>query len=70
MRVTNGAAFKGASPQDVFVVEGDKAVRKSVHTGLSNFEYIELSDVVKPGDVVITSDMSAFKNSKKIAIKD
>lgn len=68
MRVANGAAFKGASPQDVFVLDGDGAQRRSVHTGLSNFDYIELQDGVKPGDVVITSDMSSFKNTKRIKI--
>jgi HlyD family secretion protein len=68
-RVTNGSAFKGADPQQVFVVRGDKAERVSVHTGLSNFDYIELKDKLKPGDVVITSDMSEYKNVQEIKIK-
>jgi HlyD family secretion protein len=41
-----------------------------VHTGLSNFDDVELKDGVKPGDVVITSDMSAFKNSSKITVEN
>ena len=69
MRVANGPAFKGASPQDVFVVSNGKAEKHSVHTGLSNFDFIELKDVVKPGDIVITSDMSEFKNSRELTIK-
>jgi HlyD family secretion protein len=69
MRVANGPAFKGASPQDIFVVSNGKAERRSVHTGLSNFDFMELKDGVKPGDVVITSDMSEFKNSKELTIK-
>ncbi len=69
MRVANGPAFKGASPQDIFVVSNGKAERHSVHTGLSNFDFMELKDGVKPGDVVITSDMSEFKNSKELTIK-
>lgn len=68
MRVANGAAFKGASPQDVFVLDGDGAQRRSIHTGLSNFDYIELQDGVKPGDQVITSDMSEYKNTKRLKI--
>lgn len=68
MRVANGAAFKGGSPQDIFVVTNAKAEKRSVHTGLSNFDFIELKDGVKPGDVVITSDMSGFKNSKELTI--
>lgn len=69
MRVTNGPAFKGASPQDIFVLRGGKAEKRSVHTGLSNFDFVELRDGVKPGDVVITSDMSEFKNSKELTVK-
>lgn len=67
-RVANGAAFKGSDLQDIFILRGDKAERRTVHTGLSNFDFIEIKDNVKPGDVVITSDMSAFKNTKEITI--
>ncbi|MDB5022710.1 MAG: HlyD family efflux transporter periplasmic adaptor subunit [Mucilaginibacter sp.] len=69
LRVANGPAFKGASPQDIFVISNGKAERHTVHTGLSNFDFVELKDAVKPGDVVITSDMSEFKNSKELTIK-
>ncbi|MGZ3763353.1 MAG: efflux RND transporter periplasmic adaptor subunit [Mucilaginibacter sp.] len=70
LRVANGPAFKGASPQDIFVINNGKAEKRSVHTGLSNFDFVELQDGVKPGEVVITSDMSEYKNSKELTIKD
>jgi HlyD family secretion protein len=70
LRVANGPAFKGASPQDIFIINNGKAERRTVHTGLSNFDFIELKDGVNVGDVVITSDMSEFKNSKELTIKD
>jgi HlyD family secretion protein len=70
LRVANGPAFKGASPQDIFIIKGDKAEKHAVHTGLSNFDYIELLDGVKEGDMVITSDMSEYKNSKELKITD
>jgi len=69
MRVANGAAFKGPTLQDIFVVSNGKAERRTVHIGLTNFDYVEIQDGVKPGDVVITSDMSGFKNSKEIVIE-
>lgn len=69
MRVANGAAFKGATTQDIFVLNGNKAERRKVHIGMSNFDYVEIKDNVKPGDVVITSDMSDYKNAKEITIK-
>ncbi len=70
MRVANGATFKGGSTQDIFVVNGDKAQKRTAKIGLSNFDYVEIMDQVKPGDVIITSDMSAYVNSKEITIKN
>ncbi len=56
MRVQNGPAFKGGATQDIFVVCNGKAVKKTVNTGMSNFDYIQIKDNVKPGDMIITSD--------------
>jgi len=70
MRVANGPAFKGAADQDIFVLNNGKAERRAVHIGLSNFDFVEIEDGVKPGDVVITSDMSEYKNARELTIKD
>lgn len=69
LRVTNGPAFKGGETEYVFVLKNGVATRKLVKTGLSNFDYVELKDEVKAGDVIITSDMSEFKNSSEIKIQ-
>jgi HlyD family secretion protein len=68
MRVANGPAFKGPPTQDIFVIENGKAVKRTVNIGLSNFDYVQIKDNVKPGDVIIISDMSEYKNSKEINI--
>jgi len=70
MMVANGAAFKGANVQEVFVVNNGKAEKRTVHTGLSNFDFVEIKDGLKPGDVVITSDMSGYKNADEVTIKE
>lgn len=70
MRVANGPAFKGSSLQDIFVVKDGKAEKRTVHIGMTNFDYVEIKDNVKPGDVIITSDMKDYKNSKEITIKN
>jgi HlyD family secretion protein len=70
MRIANGAAFKGGNVQDIFVVKGDQAGRVTVHTGLSNFDYVEIKDKVQVGDVIITSDMSEYKNTSVIKIRN
>ncbi len=69
MRVANGAAFNGAGKQDVFVLNNGVAERRNVETGLSNFDFIEIKRGLKPGDAVITSDMSSYKHYKSIPIK-
>jgi HlyD family secretion protein len=68
MRVANGPAFKGASSQDIFVLEKGKAVRRPVHIGMANFDYVEIMDNVQPGDIIITSDMNQYKNANEILI--
>jgi len=70
LRVANGPAFKGNAAQDIFVIRDGKATPRAVRVGMVNFDYIELAGNVKPGDVIITSDMSAFKNAKEITIKN
>jgi HlyD family secretion protein len=70
MQVANGAAFKGPAVQDIFVVKNGKAEKRRVHIGLSNFDFVEIMDGVKPGDTIITSDMAAFVNSQELTIKN
>jgi len=70
LRVANGAAFKGASQQDIFVVHDGKAERRKVRIGLSNFDYVEIIGNVKPGERVIISDMSSYKNARGLTINN
>jgi HlyD family secretion protein len=70
MRVANGPAFKGTPTQDVYLVRNGKAERVTVNIGMTNFDFVEIKDSVKPGDIVITSDMSQFKNTNEIIIKN
>lgn len=70
LKVANGPAFKGSIVQDVFVLKGNKAQRRTVHVGLTNFDFVELKDNVQKGDVIITSDMSDYRNAKEITINN
>ena len=70
VRVANGPAFKGASVQDIFVIRKDgKAEKRTVKIGLANFDYVEIKEGIKPGETVIISDLSEYKNSKELEIK-
>lgn len=68
VRVPNGPAFKGSNTQEIFVLGKGKAIRRSVKTGLSNFDFIEIVSGIKAGERVITSDMSKFEYASEISI--
>lgn len=68
LRIANGAAFNGSNLQEVFVIKNGIAERRTVKTGLSNFDYVEIVSGLKEGDEVITSDMASYKNVKTITI--
>ncbi len=69
VRVQNGPAFKGGAVQDVFVLRGGKAERRTIHVGLSNFDFVEITEGLQPGDSVIITDMSGYRNIKSIDIR-
>ncbi|GAC1590787.1 MAG: hypothetical protein NVS3B19_11520 [Ginsengibacter sp.] len=69
LRAPNGPAFKGGVSQDLFVVDNNgKAKRRTVQTGLTNFDYVEIISNLSKGDRIITSDMSEYKNVNEIQI--
>lgn len=70
LRVANGPAFKGPATQDIFVLQNGKAEKRTVHIGMTNFDFVEIKDNVKVGEVVITSDISQFKNTNEIIINN
>jgi HlyD family secretion protein len=70
LRIANGPAFNGSNLQDIFVLKNGIAERRSVKTGLSNFDYVEILSGLKTGDEVITSDMGDYKNTKTITISN
>lgn len=69
IRIENGPFVNGAGLQDIFMIEGKKAVRKTVNIGATNFDYVEITDLVEPGDEVIIADMEKYIHHKEIAIK-
>jgi len=61
LRVKNGPAFKGGAEQDVFVLRPDgKAERRRIKIGLTNFDFVEITASLQPGETVIVADMSAY----------
>ncbi|NDK55392.1 efflux RND transporter periplasmic adaptor subunit [Pontibacter fetidus] len=69
LRVKNGPYFNSAKGQQVFVVQGNEILRKPATIGVSNVDFVELEDGVKPGDVVVISDMAEYEHTEKIKLK-
>ncbi|MCM1137663.1 MAG: HlyD family efflux transporter periplasmic adaptor subunit [Muribaculum sp.] len=70
LRIRNGSYYMGPGNYELFVADGDnEIVKRKVKLGDSNYEYVEVVDGLKPGDRVVISDMSDFKNSNKVKIR-
>ncbi|MDE5874515.1 MAG: HlyD family efflux transporter periplasmic adaptor subunit [Muribaculaceae bacterium] len=70
VRIPNGQYFQGAGDYVLFVkTADDRLERRKVTLGDSNFDYVEVKSGLQPGEMVVVSDLSAFKNSKSIKIK-
>lgn len=70
LRIRNGSYYMGPGNYELFVADGDnEIVKRKVKLGDSNYEFVEVVDGLKPGDRVVISDMSDFKNSNKVKIR-
>ena len=70
MRIANGSFYTGRGSYKLFVMDGEnKIVKRNVELGDSNFEYVEVVSGLKPGDKVVVSDMSDYKNKSSIKLK-
>lgn len=68
LRVSNGVAFKGAGLQEVFVINGDEAIKRQVSVGLSNSKYVEITSGPREGDEIIISDMADYQQLEQVDI--
>jgi HlyD family secretion protein len=58
LRVTRGSFGGSEGATDVFVVAGERAVKRRVHLGVASADRIEVLDGLAEGDEVILNDMS------------
>lgn len=70
VRIKNGPFINGSGKQDIFVIEGDKAIRRSVIIGATNFDFAEVESGVESGENIIISDMEDHLHQKEIKIKN
>jgi HlyD family secretion protein len=70
LRVSNGPFFKGRVDQKVFVIDGNRANRRIVDIGVSNYDFVELIGDINPGEEVIISDMSKYEHAEQVNLTD
>ena len=70
MRVANASYYVGRGEYDLFVrTADDELTKRKVQLGDSNFEYVEVVSGLQPGDQVVVSDMSNYKNKNSLKVK-
>jgi HlyD family secretion protein len=69
LRVRKGPFVQGGGAvQQVFVIDGDRAVRVDARMGLAGREHLEILSGLEPGDEVIVSDMRDQAHLREVAI--
>ena len=72
VRIPNGSFYSaGPGAYRLFVInsEGTEMERRDVVLGQSNYEYVEVVSGLVPGETIVTSDMTAYKDDKILKIK-
>lgn len=69
MRIANGSYYVGPGEYELFVRSGNELLKRKVQLGDSNYELVEVVGGLKPGDQVVVSDMSNYKNKKKMKLE-
>lgn len=69
VRVPKGPFAQGSSSEEVFVVQGDHAARRTVSFGISGYDHYEVLDGLEPGEEVILSDMKDYIHLERVNLK-
>lgn len=69
LRVPRGPFLQGGVIQKVFVVQGDRAVRRDVRLGVAGYDHSEVLDGLAEGDEIILSDMKDYLHLEQVKIE-
>jgi HlyD family secretion protein len=72
LRVKNGAFYHGGREQPVYVLRPDRtaADRRTVQFGVSNFDWLQITGGLKPGEEVIVTDTKDFGDAPQLTITE
>ncbi|MCG7534386.1 HlyD family efflux transporter periplasmic adaptor subunit [Pseudoalteromonas sp. OOF1S-7] len=66
--INRGAFYTSSGGNWVYVLAGDRAVRKDIVLGKKNRDYFEILEGLAPGDQVITSSYSQFDKAQTLQL--
>lgn len=70
MRIANGPYYSGQGTYELFVLSGSTLERRKVRLGESNYQYVEVISGLEPGDRVVVSDMSRYRDKNRLKVSD
>ncbi|MBC6698937.1 efflux RND transporter periplasmic adaptor subunit [Hymenobacter puniceus] len=70
VRLKNGPFYQGGKEQAVFVVKEGKATRRTVQFGDSNFDYVQITSGLQPGEEVVVSDTKDYADTPELTLHD
>ena len=68
LQVPRSAIIEDQGAASVFVVEGDRAVRRPVVTGYGNRGMVEISSGLRDGEQVVTVGQASLKNDSRVTV--
>ena len=68
LRIPNGPYLQGGVIQKVFVIQGNRAVRRDVRLGVTGYDHSEVLEGLAEGDQVILSDMKDYLHLEQVKI--
>ncbi len=68
LRIHNGPYYSGQGTYELFVLSGSNLEKRALRLGESNYEHVEVISGLKPGDQVVVSDMSRYRDKSKLKV--
>ncbi|RZK62964.1 MAG: HlyD family efflux transporter periplasmic adaptor subunit [Hymenobacter sp.] len=69
LRLRNGPFYQGGQEQPVFVLASGRAVRRVVHFGDSNADYVQVLSGLRAGEEVVVSDTKGYVDTPELRVE-
>ncbi|MBT3385150.1 MAG: HlyD family efflux transporter periplasmic adaptor subunit [Prolixibacteraceae bacterium] len=70
LRINKLPSFEKGKKHNVFVIEGDKAVKREITFGIIGNDYCEILSGLNDGDVIISEGINAYRHLNEIEIQN